>query len=36
MDLTQIVYEGVDWIHPAQGRDQRRLLVRTATNLWIP
>jgi hypothetical protein len=29
MDLREIGWEGVDWIHLAQDRDQRRVLVNT-------
>jgi hypothetical protein len=29
------MWEGVDWIHPAQDRDQWRALVNTVMNLWL-
>jgi len=32
IDLKEIVREGVDWIHAAQNRDQRRALVNTVMN----
>jgi hypothetical protein len=32
VDLKEIVREGVDWIHAAQNRDQRRALVNTVMN----
>jgi hypothetical protein len=37
MDIKEIVWEGVDWIHVAQERNQWRLLVNTVMNyrvLW--
>jgi hypothetical protein len=36
MDLTEIVWEGVDWIHLAQDRDQWRAVVNTVMNLRVP
>jgi hypothetical protein len=36
MDLTENGWGGMDWIHLAQDRDQRRALVKTVTNLWTP
>jgi hypothetical protein len=35
MDLRQIVWEGVDCIHMAQDRDQRRTLANMIMNLWV-
>jgi hypothetical protein len=32
MDLGEIVWEGVDWIHLAQDRDQLRALVNMVIN----
>jgi hypothetical protein len=32
MDLREIGRKGVDWIHLAQDRDQRRSFANTATN----
>jgi hypothetical protein len=29
MDLMETVWEGMDWIHPPQDRDQWQALVRT-------
>jgi hypothetical protein len=36
MDLKEIWYEGVDWMHLAQDRVQRSALVNTAVNLRVP
>jgi hypothetical protein len=36
MDLSEIYFGGMDWIHVAQGRDQYRALVNTAMNLRVP
>jgi hypothetical protein len=36
MDLREIGWEGVDWIHLAQDRDQWWTLVNTVMNLRIP
>jgi hypothetical protein len=36
IDLREIGSETVNWIHLAQGRDQRRALANTAMNLWVP
>jgi hypothetical protein len=36
MDPKEVVCEGVDWIHLAQYRDQRRALVNTVINLRVP
>jgi hypothetical protein len=36
MDLTEIGWDGMDWINLAQDRDQWRALVSTIMNLWIP
>jgi hypothetical protein len=33
MDLREIEWDGMDWIDPAQDRDQLRALVNTAMNL---
>jgi hypothetical protein len=35
MDLREIRWEGVDWIHLAQDRDQWQGLVNTVMNLWF-
>jgi hypothetical protein len=34
MDLREIVWEIVDWMYLAQGRDQWQALVNTVMNLW--
>jgi hypothetical protein len=36
MDLTEIGWDGMDWIDLAQDRDQWRALVNTVMNLWVP
>jgi hypothetical protein len=36
MDLREIRWEGVDWVHLAQDRDQWRAPLNTAMNLLVP
>jgi hypothetical protein len=36
MDLSEIGWEGVDWTHLAQDRDQWRAVVNTVMNLGVP
>jgi hypothetical protein len=36
MDLREIGWGGMDWIHVAQDRDQRKALVITAMILRVP
>jgi hypothetical protein len=36
MDLGEIGFGDVDWIHWAQDRDRLRALVNTVMNLWVP
>jgi hypothetical protein len=36
MDRREIGWDGVDWIHMAQDRDQWRALVNTVLNLRVP
>jgi hypothetical protein len=36
MDLREMRWEGVDWIHLAWDRDQWRCLVSTVMDLWNP
>jgi hypothetical protein len=36
MDLGEIGWGGVDWIHQAHGGDQWRAFVNKAMNLWVP
>jgi hypothetical protein len=36
MDVREIGWEGVGWIHMAQARDQWWVLVSTVMNLQIP
>jgi hypothetical protein len=36
MDLSEIGWDGVDWINMAQDRDQWKALVNTVLNLRVP
>jgi hypothetical protein len=36
MDLKEIMWGGMDLIHTAQDKDQRRTLVNTVINLRVP
>jgi hypothetical protein len=36
MDLREIRWEGVEWMHLAQDRDQWRATVNTVMNLRVP
>jgi len=36
MDLREIGWEGVEWMHLAQDRDQLQAVVNTVMNLWFP
>jgi hypothetical protein len=36
MDLSEIGWEGADWMHLAQDRDQWQAVVNTVMNLWVP
>jgi hypothetical protein len=36
MDLTEIEWDGVDWIYMAQDRNQWSALVNTVLNLLVP
>jgi hypothetical protein len=36
VDLRQIGWGGVEWIHLAQNRDQWRALVSTVMNILVP
>jgi hypothetical protein len=36
MDVREIGWEFVDWMHQAQDRNQWRALVNTAMNFWVP
>jgi hypothetical protein len=35
MDLKEIGWEGMDWIHLAYDRDQWQTLVYIVVNLWV-
>jgi len=35
MEVKEIVWEGVNWIHLAQDRDQRLAFVNTQMNLRV-
>jgi hypothetical protein len=36
MDFKGKIFEGMDWIHLAQDRDQMQALVSTVTHLRVP
>jgi hypothetical protein len=36
LECKEMCWEGVDWIHLIQNRDQWQALVNTIMNLWIP
>jgi hypothetical protein len=36
MDLTEIGWDGMDWIYLAQDKDQWRALVNTVMNIRVP
>jgi hypothetical protein len=36
MDLTEIRWDGMDWIDLPQDRDQWRALVNMVMELWVP
>jgi hypothetical protein len=36
IDLSEIGWDGVDWVDLAQNRDQWRALVNTVMNLQVP
>jgi hypothetical protein len=36
MDLRETGWEGVDWMHLAQHKDQWQVLVNTIMNLLVP
>jgi hypothetical protein len=36
MDFRDVGWEGVEWMHLAQDRDQWRALVKRVMNLWVP
>jgi hypothetical protein len=36
MDLREVGWEAVEWMHVAQDRDQWRGLVNTVMNLRVP
>jgi hypothetical protein len=36
MDVTEIGWDGMDWIELAQDRDQWRVLMNTVMNLRVP
>jgi hypothetical protein len=36
MDLREVGFGDVDWIHWSQDRDRWRPLVNTVMNLWVP
>jgi len=36
MDVREIGWGGVEWIHLSQDRDQWQNLVNTVINTWVP
>jgi hypothetical protein len=36
MDLREIEWEGVEWMHLVEDKDQWQALVNTIMNLWVP
>jgi hypothetical protein len=36
INLREVGWGGMDWIDLAQDKDQRRVLVNTVMNLWVP
>jgi hypothetical protein len=36
MDLKEIGWKGVDWMHLAHDRGQWRALANTVINIWVP
>jgi hypothetical protein len=36
MELREIGWEAMDWMHLAQDRDQWQALVNMVTNHWVP
>jgi hypothetical protein len=36
IDLSEIRWDGMDWIDLAEDRDQWRAVVNTIMNLWVP
>jgi hypothetical protein len=36
LDLRKIGWEGVNWMHLAQERDQWQALMNMVMNLWVP
>jgi hypothetical protein len=36
MNLREILWEGVDWMHLSQGRDQWRAVVNTVMKFRVP
>jgi hypothetical protein len=36
IDHKEIEWEGLDWMHLAQDRDQWQALVNTVMSLWVP
>jgi hypothetical protein len=34
--LRELVWEGMDWMHLTQDRDQCQVLVRKVIEFWVP
>jgi hypothetical protein len=36
MNITETEYGVVDWYHVVEGRNQRRIILSTVMNIWVP
>jgi hypothetical protein len=36
VSFQEVVWEGMDWIHLAQGRNMWSALMNVAMSLWVP
>lgn len=35
MDLKEMVWEGLEWIHPTQEGDYQQAVINTVINIWF-